>query len=218
MRQSAFANAKTKPNTDDEDMGEREAEEESKRVAIQPIKKQNRVSKKGPVNMQQLREMLFAARSELTAMMDLSHFLLMTKEEAQQQFMAWQANTGVQNPDAIPQQQPFAKKVLHFGSNEKQRLLQEAYDYAAHVHSLKQTLVKSRSRVAQIKAQVSKDRQGFHQLMALRKKYTLSSFTKNDILGNNNTIKVTQDQMPTLQLDNLFVINMEFQDLMSTDS
>ena len=54
--------------------------------------------------------------------------------------------------------------------------------------------------------------------MALRKKYTLSSFTKNDILGNNNTIKVTQDQMPTLQLDNLFVINMEFQDLMSTDS
>ena len=47
--------------------------------------------------------------------------------------------------------------------------------------------------------------------MALRKKYTLSKFSKDEFLGGN-TANETKKQMPSLQLDNLFVMTMDFMD------
>ena len=90
--------------------------------------------------MPDLVQMLHFARHELTAMMDLTYFLLMNNEEAQKQFAAWQENTAPQKPEAPPQCAPFVKQRLTFSIPERQGLLQEAYDFAAHVHSLKQTL------------------------------------------------------------------------------
>jgi len=83
------------------------------------------------------------------------------------------------------------------------------------VHSLKQTLAQSKSRVAQIKAQVAKDRQGFRQLMALRKKYTLSKFSKDEFLGN--TTGRASVELPSLQLENLFVISMDFSEAKTSE-
>ena len=119
-------------------------------------------------------------------------------------------------PEANLQSRPFIKKRLNFQITEKQTLMQEAYDHAAHVHSLRQTLANSRSRVTQIKAQVAKDRQGFRQLMALRKKYTLSKFDKDSFLGY--TGDAAKRQMPSLQLESLFVINMDFVDVKAASS
>ena len=52
--------------------------------------------------------------------------------------------------------------------------------------------------------------------MALRKNYTLSKFTKDEFMGNS--MKETKTQMPALQLDNLFVITMDFMELKSSES
>ena len=52
--------------------------------------------------------------------------------------------------------------------------------------------------------------------MALRKNYTLSKFTKDEFMGN--TVKETKTQMPSLQLDNLFVLTMEYKDTQSNET
>ena len=44
--------------------------------------------------------------------------------------------------------------------------------------------------------------------MALRKKYTLSKFSKDEFLGI--TTGQASIEMPSLQLENLFVVNMDF--------
>ena len=46
--------------------------------------------KKEPIKMPDLIGMLTLARHELTTLMDLSYFLLMTDQEAQKQFATWQ--------------------------------------------------------------------------------------------------------------------------------
>lgn len=51
------------------------------------------LEKKEAIKMPELCQMLINAHIELTAMLDLSAFLLMTKEEAQRQFEQWQQNT-----------------------------------------------------------------------------------------------------------------------------
>lgn len=55
--------------------------------------------------------------------MDLSYFLLMTNEEAQKQFAAWQENAAPMKPEAPPQCVPFVRQRLTFSIPERQSLL-----------------------------------------------------------------------------------------------
>ena len=109
---------------------------------------ENQIQKK-PIDMEILRQMLINAHQQLGSLLDLSRYLLITKQEAQKEFNDMHERLGIQPPpEASLQSRPFIKKRLNFHITEKQTLTQEAYDHAAHVHSLKQTLANSRSRVS----------------------------------------------------------------------
>ena len=71
-------------------------------------------------------------------------------------------------------------------------------------------LNQSKERVAAVKSQVAQDRIGFRKLMALRKKYSLSTFQKDEILGS--TASSSKRQMQSLDFENLFVITMDYLD------
>ena len=63
----------------------------------------------------------------------------------------------------------------------------------------------------QIQSQISKDRIGFRKLLQLRKKYSLTKFRMDEVMATTAK-SVEAQQSKSLKLDNLFVINLDFQD------
>lgn len=59
-------------------------------------------------------------------------------------------------------------------------------------------------RVGEVKQQVSRDKLEFKQLLELRKKYQLTSLSKDPLLA------LSKQSQQSLPLDRLFVINLEF--------